>query len=283
MTMDDWPEALRQAMQLDELSDERWELVELLQTEADPDLLQTLLEMLRSGERSKKRLASDVLAMSVFAPRSEVVLAARSELTKLDLDPWVTASMIHALGRGDDRSSRDLIASFANSDDEDVREAVAFWLPHLEAAITSSTIDLLLEFANDSVEDVRSQAILALAHQYDLQEPAIVNALLVAATDLSAEVRGEALVGLAWRKHPQASALIEAALTDSSFTSDSALLAAAIMGDSTLLPALRALEGREELDEGRLREAIAACASGKGYPIPRELRDKSSGVARKSE
>ena len=125
----------------------------------------------------------------------------------------------------------------------------------------------LLAMVDDSDRSNRDWAAFLIAG-LPFDSPEIRQAIVRAADDDDADTRDEALVGLARRDRVVAIERLLPLLTED--IGIVLLEAATILGDQSLVPALKEIEGREGGSEAllnQLRRALAACEAGVGDDV----------------
>jgi hypothetical protein len=140
-------------------------------------------------------------------------------------------------------------------------------IPFSGSPMAEENLRLLLGMVHDADSSNRDWAALLIA-QLDEDTPEIRAALWHAAQDEHDDTRGEALVGLAQRDPAATLPIVREALAGE-WIGCLMLQAAAELGDPSLLPILRQIEGGVEIVlpedtmfEYWLREALRACGGG---------------------
>ena len=139
-----------------------------------------------------------------------------------------------------------------------------------ESQFGRANLARLLTFVTDPEVSNRDWATFLISGLPD-DSPEIHRVLLMASEDEDADVRDEAIVGLARRDRKTAITLIRPLLSKE--LGIVVLEAATILGEPSLVPALReieAWEGGSEKVRHQLALAIAACEAGLGQDIPKQ-------------
>lgn len=135
----------------------------------------------------------------------------------------------------------------------------------LDASILErANLRTLLQMVDDPDRSNRDWATFLIAG-LPFDSPEIREALLQAANDADIDTRDEAIVGLARRDRATAIERLKPLLTEE--IGVVLLEAATILGDSSLLPALKEIEGWDGGGDGvrdQWRRALAACEAGIG-------------------
>lgn len=142
--------------------------------------------------------------------------------------------------------------------------AVADEITFDDTVVGQANLAQLLGLVADDDRANRDWAAFLIAG-LSLDSPDIRAALLVAANDTDVDTRDEAIVGLARRDHKAALELLKPLLNEE--IGEVLLEAATILGDRSLVPALKTIEHWEGGDESireQLRVAIMACEAGQG-------------------
>jgi len=121
---------------------------------------------------------------------------------------------------------------------------------------TEAVMTRLIELTQDPEGDVRNWATFALAKS-DVDTPELRQILLYRTRDANADARGEAMCGLAYRGDARVvEPLLLSLAGEPGYLS---LMAARMIGDPRLYPALQRLAARGTYDAEDLAAALAAC------------------------
>jgi HEAT repeat protein len=183
--------------------DDRTPALVALQGVGTPEGLSRILELSRSPEPIRRRLAACVLGQ-MHAPGQRSDERAFPEpacdaLLRLldDEDPGVMADAIFALGHLGNRRCDPYLASRRHHEDSHVRYAVAFALC---GSTTPVAVEALLALMDDPYDQVRDWATTGIGQCVELDGPPIRAALLRRVDDEDVFTQVEAMHGLARRR-----------------------------------------------------------------------------------
>jgi len=205
----------------------------------------------RERELGIRTLAHIELPENVSKDAVEVVLL---EVLALESDPKVLVRLAGALdSAGGEKSIPHLIALSRHSDPKVRIEAVCALMSQEE---TQPVMTRLIELTQDPEGDVRNWATFALAKS-DVDTPELRQILLYRTRDENTDARGEAMCGLAYRGDARVvEPLLLSLAGEPGYLS---LMAARMIGDPRLYPALQRLRARGTYDAEDLAAALAAC------------------------
>jgi HEAT repeat protein len=258
---------LADALLGDSDDEKAWAAIRALHVRGSRDVFDAALLYTRSADPGVRSRGADILAqlgVPVRAFPDECVTALIS-LLETDGETAVIAAAATALSHYRDPRVLPALVVHRRHAHESVRLGVAIGLLGWNQP---AAIDALIELSVDSASEVRNWATFGLGSQLDADTPAIRDALLHRATDSDGEMRGEALVGLAVRNDRRVIPHVISEL-ERDDVSRFGLQAAAILGDRTLLPTLRALEARRPDIASDVVDAIARCS---GEPTDTSIR-----------
>ncbi len=187
---------------------------------------------------------------------------ARRDAT-LEEDPEVVPMALWALHMmcTDDAREEALACVLAHTDSASpaVRLSVARAIPSCAGNPPDrEALRAVVALTTDECGDVRNWATFAIGRLSDVDTPEIRDVLAARLDETHSEARGEALIGLARRGDERA---VAAAMRE--LTSDSVgvleVEAAALLGDSSLLPVLVQLRDWWHVDRDLLDEAVRRC------------------------
>ena len=194
-------ELLSQLLVMDlEENDKAWDLICILQSRLTT-IFPRLQEMVRGESVPAKHVAAAILGQNA---KNEKSLAREcvAELALLlrESDPAILSSALAAVGSFEELAPKDLILSFAEHPDADVRFHVAIAIGAFD---DEASIAAQIKLSQDPDPETRSWATFGLGSLIDTDTPEIRDALAARLNEGDAELRGEALVGLAWRLDPR--------------------------------------------------------------------------------
>jgi HEAT repeat protein len=176
-------------------------------------------------------------------------------MLRSDEQPEVLYSVACAVGHLHDVRAVPALSALATHSSDEVRFGIVMGLLGEDDATAIAT---LIALSEDEDADVRDWATFGLGSQTDMDTPEIRGALALRLTDPDGDTRQEARLGLARRRDFRALPSLKTTI-ESGAVSSTDLEAAAELADSSLLPALKALEPVLG-DDADLRRAIAACS-----------------------
>lgn len=239
-------------------SSEAWEAIRVLHRRGGEAVFDAASALLRSRLPHERARGADILAQ-LEQPADVRSRAADRMLPLLneEQDAQVLSSLIAGLGHLEDARVPQAIAPFRDHPSAQVRGAVLLSLLKSPGA---EPLSVLLPFLDDVDEGVRG---LAMAHLRTLppevDTPALRDSLVRRMDDGSPVLRAEAVLLLAQRKDPRMLAPLRKALRRSRVRQEF-VEAAGALGEPTLLPALRALEGQRQDDRPFTRVLAQAIA-----------------------
>jgi HEAT repeat protein len=226
-----------------------------------PEEFRAGLELLSSTDPHERAAGADVLAQLGWRDRTFLEESVDALLRALrDPEDSVVQSAIFALGHRESPRAITALLPFVEHRCADFRYAAVHGLmPH----DTPIVVDALTKLLRDADRDVRDWATFTLGSQFESDSPALRAALRERVEDSDPEIRGEALRGLARRGDKTIAPAILRDL-EGEFHGDWAVEAAALLGDSQFLSALRDLHARLRGENavyfrGSVESAIAAC------------------------
>ncbi|MGE3918301.1 MAG: HEAT repeat domain-containing protein [Hyphomicrobiaceae bacterium] len=236
-----------------------------LQVRGGLDVLEAALALVEDNASPTRRSAGAWVLTQLGAAAGAFDHEAGKALVRLlgDPDPGVLAAACNGVGRRLKDRAVGLLLPFRDHSEAIVRFHVAIGL---QQATSREAAEALLPLMRDGNRDVRDWATFGVGSILDEHDfPALREALAARLADDDAEVAMEAIAGLALRKDPRGLAALEKILArDSSEVMAGHLHACAELGEPSLLPALRALQGATATDDNAywkssLDDAIAAC------------------------
>jgi HEAT repeat protein len=235
-----------------------WGPVDILRERGTREVLREASRLCQSQCAVERRLGVRILGgLGSPKPRfpaecCEILLA----LLERECDAGVIAGIVTALEKlGSDRTG-DVALQLMCHEHVDVRFAVVWVLGEIKGA---AAIDALIELTRDEEALSRDWATFELGSIIEDDTPEIRAALLARLGDEDEVTRLEAMVGLATRKDERVLPALREALSGGEVW-DLAVEAAELMGDGSLLTALRALEARGwDVSRDSLADAIRAC------------------------
>ncbi|NOK16471.1 HEAT repeat domain-containing protein [Corallococcus carmarthensis] len=238
---------------------EAWEAIYALHRMGGETVFAAASALLRSRRPHERARGADILAQ--LERPSDVRSRATDQMLPLLLkeqDAQVLQSLIAGLGHLGDARVPEAIKPFRDHPAPRVRGAV---LLSLRRTSDEEPLPMLLAFADDPDEGVRGQAMAHLRTlPPEVDTPGLRALLVRRMDDVSPVLRAEAVLLLAYRKDPRALEPLRKALRRSRVREEF-VEAAGALGDPSLLPALRALEGQRQDDlpfTRTLAQAIAA-------------------------
>ncbi|WP_147469262.1 HEAT repeat domain-containing protein [Corallococcus sp. AB045] len=235
-------------------SSEAWEAIRALHRRGGEAVFDAASALLRSRLPRERARGADILAQ--LEQPSDVRSRAADRMLPLlneEQDAQVLPALIACLGHLEDARVPSAITSFRDHPSAQVRGAV---LLSLLKSPGEDPLSVLLAFADDVDEGVRG---LAMAHLRTLppevDTPALRDSLVRRMDDGSPVLRAEAVLLLAQRKDPRTLEPLRKVLRRSRVRQEF-VEAAGALGDPSLLPALRALEGQRQ-DERPFTRALA--------------------------
>ena len=151
-----------------------------------------ILAQLRTGASRNPRSWGKSLC------RKESVVIIR-QMLKTEADFRVIASAVSALGHLEDLTTVDLIVSFANHHDPDIRFSVAVALGGFHFHDQPASVAAAMHLMNDPDKDVRNWAIFGVGTQGNADSDELRNILATHLTDSYFDARLEAIEALAKR------------------------------------------------------------------------------------
>lgn len=219
-----------------------WENVAELRKRGAESFYQQCISLTESDIAKERMIAVDVLSQlsnpAFERPFSKKVVSRFLKMLRSEKDFIVQKSILFGVGHNNQylTSLKDikLVASFSNSAEVCVREAVVFALLGVDDVLA---IDTLIALSGDKWSSVRSWAVFGLESLIECDTPMIRAALFARVKDRHNETKNEAIVGLAVRKDERVKAIIEQELKSGFY---GALLFEAIEGleDVGFLPFL---------------------------------------------
>ena len=260
-------EALLAAHRLELETDGEWDALWLLRYRGGPQEFELARQLTCSSDSQDRLIGANLLGQlgrpPTFVKESVAILIGLLEDPELD----VIETAITNLGHRKDARAVEAMLPFANSDNADIRYALAIALGQMARDEATATLvaETLTALTDDADEDTRNWAMFGLGRESDGDSAAIRAALAAGTKDPNHEIRGEALVGLARRRddRTRAALLLEWERDEVSVLS---LEAAAILADPalfvrlTVLLSVLALEDDQDF-KNHLLAAIAACQS----------------------
>ncbi|MHA7632503.1 HEAT repeat domain-containing protein [Corallococcus sp. M7] len=240
---------------------EAWEAIYALHRRGGEDVFNAASALLRSRLPGERARGADILAQ-LKLPSDVRELAADAMLALLhkEQDARVLSSLIAGLGHLGVARGPSAIAPFRDHASAKVRGTALISLLKSPGA---EPLSVLLPSLDDTDEGVRG---LAMAHlrllSPEVDTPALRDSLVRRMDDASPALRAEAVLLLAQRKDSRTLEPLRRALRRSRVRQEF-VEAAGALGDPSLLPVLRALEGQRQDDRPftrALAEAIAALA-----------------------
>ncbi len=189
-------ELLSQVLVMDlEENEKAWDLIRILQSRLTT-IFPKVQEMVRSDSVPAKCVAAAILGQNGREDKSlgAECVAELVHLLQKESDPAIIGSAVAAIGSFEGLAPRDLILSFAEHPDADVRFHVACAIGTFE---DDKSIAAQIKLSQDSDRDTRNWATFGLGSLIDEDTPAIRAALAARLDEEDAEIRGEAMVGLA--------------------------------------------------------------------------------------
>jgi HEAT repeat protein len=235
---------------------EAWEAIHTLHRRGGEDVFTAASALLDSRRPQERARGADILAGLEQPPGVQARAADRMlPLLRDEQDAEVLHSLIASLGHGGDPRVPGAVSPLRDHPSARVRGAVLLTLLKFP---DEDRLSLLLTFADDPDEGVRSLAMLPLRNLFpDADPPGLRDLLVRRMDDVSPELRAEAVLQLARRKDPRVLAPLRRALRRARVRVEF-VEAAGALGDPSLLPALRALEGQREEDPRFQRELTLA-------------------------
>lgn len=240
-----------------------------------PDATQRVAQQLVSdAEEQVRAVGYDLLAVAITPDDHtlvpQLVDAARSASAEVGEDlRW---SIAHALSAADDERVLDVLLSYADDPDSDIRWQVARGIPTGLDLLPDRAVLVLLNLMTDEDATVRDWSTFALGVLHENDSSAIRDALVARLDDPGEDTAGEAAVALAKRGDPR----VMPTIVDKLGNDDVGNLyveAAREIADPDLLPLLERLQNNGWADDDNrphvLAQAIAACQSALTSDPPR--------------
>ncbi len=217
-----------------------------------------------SESRRARVLASRLLAAlpPARAGESKLVVRAAEHLVAFDESAVQANALLALFAQGPETRLSRRVLQAERSRSPSVTRNLAVLLAH-SATRSQAVLEALVGLSRHRRAATRYWATLGLANRATPRSPAALRDALVARVgDRAADVRGEALRGLVRVRHRDAVELVERELRRKR-SDTSALRAAALAGDPSLVPALREAARRPHFEvwmRDELEEAISACS-----------------------
>ncbi|WP_147445495.1 HEAT repeat domain-containing protein [Corallococcus aberystwythensis] len=240
-------------------SSEAWEAIYALRRRGGEKVFAAASALLRSPLPRERARGADILAQLEQPPdlRSRAADLMLPLLSR-EKDAQVLESLILGLGHLEDSRVTGVITPLRDHPSARVRGAV---LLNILKSPGEELLPVLLAFADDPDEGVRG---LVMAHLRTLppevDTPGLRDVLVRRMDDVSPMIRAEAVLLLAYRKDPRILDPLRRVLRRSRVREEF-VEAAGALGDPSLLPALRALEGQRQDDRPFTRALATAIAA----------------------
>jgi len=235
-----------------------WDAICALQWRGTHEVLDRAARLCRSLCVVERRLGANMLGQLGLPERTfpEECLDTLLGMLENERDHGVLYSVLVALSHLHRPEAIGPACRFRGHVDPDVRYGVVFALMGHEDL---QALEALIELTRDPEARVRDWATFALGSQVEADTPELRDVLAERLDDEDDDTRAEAFVGLARRGDRRVLPVLRHELASDSVQAP-AVEAAALMGDPLLHPLLVALQGRWDVDQEALGEAIRACS-----------------------
>ena len=183
-------------------NDPYWEVVAILHTRADDEVMSGMRKFAQSSSGAERAIAADVLAqVRVGNPEMERLAGdILMEMSAREENVEVLESLGYAWGHFySDGRAVPFLEQLSRRPESDLRLAAAYSLPIAGTGEPEKVVPTLIRLSTDLDQDVRNWATFGLGSSTEVDSPEIRNALAERLNDSFDDARGEALVGLAIR------------------------------------------------------------------------------------
>lgn len=250
--------------------DAYWPAIQALQWRGTREVLGRASSLCRSSCPVERRVGADILGQLGCPDRSfpEECCRILAHLLRVEREANVVSAALVALSHHTAPEAIGLVSRFSHHANSEVRYGVVLALMGYEL---EEAIEPLIELTRDPNAQVRDWATFALGSQVDFDSPELREALIERMADEDDDARDEAIVGLAQRGDLRVIPVLQSELGSGSVGRLN-VEAAAKIGAPSLYPLLTALQGRWDVDESLLQEAIQACSPEIGSSNPDNSR-----------
>jgi len=203
MSKEDWSDE-RLLVRLTQNKSEkvRWGTIVILRKRPTEKLFNKCEEFIKSSDSYKRCLGIDILAQLGPSPRPflQPTLQLYFDTILRETDSEVIMSLLCAIGHNNDDLNDiqvDIVSSFAEHKDKEVRKAVVFALLGLT---NLRAVDTLIRLSSDKISYIRNWSTFGLGRQIEVHSESINKALWRRVSDKHQETRYEAIIGLAKRR-----------------------------------------------------------------------------------